>query len=97
MGVLTGIGVFNPLFNVLNRNESLEFKLFVDHRQFFDPVLMQNLAGLFQAGPSGGGNEFVALHHLGNLQIHSPRLEAQVTIRENVDQLPGLGDRNTGN
>ncbi len=51
MSILAGIGIFDPLFDVLDGDQSLEVELLVDDRELLDPMLMQDLAGLFEAGP----------------------------------------------
>ena len=73
----------------------LSSKCFIDDRQLLDPMLVQHLASLFQAGPFGRRDQLVALHDLRDLQIH-PGFEPQIAIRENTDQLLVFGNGNPG-
>jgi hypothetical protein len=48
--VLAGIRVFDPLLNVLDGDQSLEFSLLVDDRQFLNAMLVKDLPRLFETG-----------------------------------------------
>src|SRR5512146_1376294 len=86
MRVFAGMGILDALLNVLDGDEALEFALPVHDRQFFDPVLVQNLACLFQTGPLRSGDELFPLHHLRHLEVRAG-LETQVPIGQDADQL----------
>ena len=92
-GIRRRCWILNPLFDVLNRDQPFELELLIDDRQFLNPVLMQDLAGLFQAGSLRGGDKLIPLHHLRHLQLHAG-LEPQIAIRQNPDQLGTLRNRN---
>ncbi len=64
MPVLTRIGILDPLFDILNGDEPLQFILLVDDRQLFDPVLVQDLPRLLETGAFRRRHQSVPLHHL---------------------------------
>ena len=70
--------------------------MLIDDRQFFDPMLVQYLASLFQARPFRRRDQLVSLHDLRDLQIH-PGFEPQIAIRENTDQYLVFRDGNPRN
>ncbi len=91
MVVLARIGIFDPFFDILDGNEALEFKLFVHHRQFFDPVLVKNLSCFLKAGALRRGDQAVSLHHLRHLHVH-PSFEPQIAVGKDPDQLAPFGN-----
>ena len=91
MGILASIRIFDPLLDVLDGDQSLEFALLVDDWQLLDPMLMQDFAGLFEAGPFRRRDQFVPLHDLGHLEIQAG-LEPEIAIRQDANQFLILGD-----
>ena len=54
--ILGGIGIFQFFLNVLYGDQAFEVELIVDHQQFLDAVLVQDLLGLFERGAHRHGD-----------------------------------------
>ena len=62
-----------------------EIELLVHHRQLLDPMFVQNLARLFEAGAFGRRDQIVPLHHLRDLEIHAA-FETKIAVRQDPDE-----------
>ena len=57
LGIFGGIGIFQFLLNVFNRDEAFEVVLVVDHQKLFDAVVMKDLLSFFE-GPQACEDHF---------------------------------------
>src|SRR5579862_6769478 len=79
------------LLDVLDRDQALEAEVFVDDREFLDPVLGEYLLGLVERRPDRRRNQFLAGHPAGN-RLFELCLEADIAVRQDADQPPLLVD-----
>ncbi len=94
--VLRRVRVLDPLRDVLDGDEPLEPPLGVDHRELLDLVAVEDLARLVQRRPDGRSHE-VAGRHERRDRLRDVGLEAEVAVREDADEDPGLvRDRHAG-
>ena len=54
--VLSGMGILNLLFYVLNGNQTNQLEVIVDDRQFFYPMFAEHYLSFFQRRPCLGGD-----------------------------------------
>ena len=91
--VLGGAGIFQFLLDVLDRDQALQDVLVVDDQQLFHAVLVQNFFRLLERRSHRHGDQILLGHHLADGNIEA-RLEAQIAIGQNADQLSIFqGDR----
>jgi len=89
--VLRGVGVLDRLLDVLDRDEALEASGAVDDEELLDAVLVEELLGLIQCGADRRRDQ-VFLGHARGDGLVQPRLEAQVTVGQDADELAPLVD-----
>ena len=90
--IFAGVGVFQFLLDVLDRDQALEVVLIVDHEKLFDAMLMQNQFRLFKRGAHRDRDQVLLGHHVAHRHIGA-RFKAKVAVGENADELGALGDR----
>ncbi len=89
---LAAPGILQLLLDVLDRDQTLQLVVVIDHQQFFHPVLMQNLLGLLQRGADRNRDQILLGHDLRDGNVGAG-LKAQVAIGEDSHQLLALGHR----
>ena len=83
------------LEHVLDGDEAAQHPAGIDHRQLFNPVLVEDPLGLLQRGPHRHRDQPILGHHV--LDRDAPvGEETEVAIGEDPDQLPLPGDRHAG-
>ena len=94
--VLVGIGELPTLVNILDGNETLEQKVFIDDGQFLDAMSTQDLLGLIERCANRRGNEIVGRHHVAQRTVEIA-LKLQITVGKNTHQhaIP-VDNRHTG-
>ena len=94
--ILGGVRILQFFLDVFDRDQALEVVLIVDHEEFLDAVLVENLFRFLQRRAHGNGDEIFLGHHLvdGNVEAG---FKAQVAVGEDADKLSVFGDRNAGN
>src|ERR1043165_4523676 len=94
--ILRGLRIAPRLLDVLDGDEALEVAVGVDDEELLDAMLVEDLARLLERGADGRGDEVLLGHALGDRQVEA-RLEAQVAVGENADELAvGVGHRHAG-
>jgi hypothetical protein len=93
--ILGGIGVLQLLLYVLNRDQTLQEVLIVHHQQLFHAMLVKDGLCLLESGADRDRDQVVLGHHLGHGQVEA-RLEAQVAVGEDADQLSFVGHGHPG-
>ena len=71
MLILTRSGKEPAFEDVLDGNQSLQRPVFVDNRQFFDPVLMKDPFGGLERRPLRNRNQAIGGHHLADRTIQT--------------------------
>jgi hypothetical protein len=61
----------------------------INDEQLFDAVFLQHGLGLVERGPHGDCDERLLGHHFGDGNLE-PRLEAQVAVGDDADQMTGF-------
>jgi hypothetical protein len=91
--VLAGARVLDRLLDVLDRDQPLEVAVPVDDQHLLDAVLVELGLGLLQGRPLRDGDQVLLGHQLGDRLVRV-RLEAEVAVGEDADQMPfGAGHR----
>ncbi len=62
--VLAGVRVIVRLFDVLDRDQTLEIALLVDHEELFDAVLVEQYLGLVEGRPDRRGHQVFFGHEI---------------------------------
>ena len=93
--IFRGVGIFQLLLNVFDRDQALQVVLVVDDQKFLDAMLVQNFFRFFERGADGNGDEVFLGHHFADGNVEAG-FKAQVAIGENADQLAVLGDGHAG-
>ena len=88
--VLRAVGILDRLLDVLDRDESFEIEVLVDEGQLLDAMLAEDLLRLLERGADGRGDEVVLCHALADRLGHV-RLEPEVAVGDDADQLASLG------
>ena len=89
--VLGRVRVLDRLLDVLDGDQALEVPGAVHHEELLDAVLVQKLLGLLERRADGCGDE-VLLRHPRRDRAVGPRLEAQVPVGQNPDELAAVVD-----
>jgi len=90
--ILAGVGVFDDLHDVLDRDEPPQLALLIHHQEFFNPVLVEQSLGFFEGDPERSCNQVLLCHDFGYPEVHIG-FEAQVAVGDDADQLPALHHR----
>ena len=93
MRILASVGILDALLDILDRDQPLQFKSLIDHRQFLNPILMQNFPRFLETGAFRSGHQLLPRHDLGDFQVY-PVFKAQVPVGQNPHELPVLGHGN---
>ena len=95
--VLRGVRVGDRLFNVLDRDETLEPEVLIDDGQLFDFVLAQRLLGFLKRRPLAADDEIFARHELADLPVEVG-FKLHVAVGDDANKLAGLvHDGDAGN
>ena len=93
--VLAGVGIFQLLLDVLDRDQALQVVLIVDHQQLFHAVLVQDQLGLFERGAHRHGDQVFLGHHVADGNVGAG-FKAQVAVGQNAHQPLALRHRHAG-
>ena len=94
--VLGGTRVLRRLGDVLDRDQSAQLEIAVDHHDPLEPMPVHQRFGLFQAGAFPHRDQLIALgHDLSHGRVQ-PRLEAQVAVGDDADHLRPFDHRQAG-
>ena len=93
--VLAGVGIFEFLLDVLDRDQAFQIVLIVHHQQLFHAVLVQNQLRLFQRGAHRNSDQVLLGHHVADGNIGAG-LKAQIAVGENAHQPLALRHRHAG-
>ncbi len=85
LAVLGGIGVLQPLANVLEGDEAAQPAVTVNHRELLDAVGPQQLRRLGQGGPQRHGHQTLRRHDLRHRSIVSV-LKPQIPVGQDADK-----------
>src|SRR5581483_7491458 len=91
LAIFGGVRIFKFLLDIFDCDQAFERVFIVYDQKFFHAVLMQDFFRFFQRGAYRDCDEVLLCHHLADRDIGAG-LKAQVTVRENADQLLVLGD-----
>ena len=95
--VLCGVGIGHSLFDILDRDETLEMEILIDDGQLFDLVLAQRLFGFFERRSLAADDEIFARHKLSDLPVEVG-FKLHIAVRDDADKLSGfVHDGNAGN
>ena len=83
--VLAGHGLILSLGDILIRDESDKAVILVDHGQFLNLVLLQNVGSSHQVGLLMSRNKVLLRHNLINRTIQAT-LKAQITVSDDADE-----------
>ena len=83
--ILGSLRIFELFLDVLDGDQSFQVELFVDHRQLFDAVPLQQALGLFERCADRDGDQILLGHHRAD-GLFEVFLEAQVTVRQDAHQ-----------
>ena len=96
MRIFGSIRVFQFFLDVFDCDQTFQVVLVVHNQQFFNAMFVKNFFGLFKRGSHGDGDEIFLRHYLVYWNVEA-RLEAQVAIGQNANQLAALlSDGHTG-
>ena len=66
VAVERGVGILDPLRDVLDRDQSRQAAVVVDERELLDPVLVEDRDGGVELGADRGGDEGAGGHEVGD-------------------------------
>src|SRR5205085_3591989 len=87
--VFRGRRVLDRFLYVFDRDETFEMFVLVYDEQLFDAMLLQDGLRLFERRADGHGDERLLGHHFRDGDVVS-RLEAQVAVGDDADEMPAL-------
>ena len=95
--VLARIRMLGRLEHVLDGHQALELHRIVDHQHALEPVLVHQRFGGLEIGAFPDCDQLVARRHHPAHGLVEIRLEAQVTVGDNADNLVAFDHRQAGN
>src|SRR4030065_2967771 len=93
--IFTGMRVLLPLFNVFYRYQALEVIFFINDREFFYLILVEDLLRFFKRCANRCCYEFFSRHYLRDL-FTDWCLETQVPVCQDAYEVPLFCDRDPG-
>ena len=93
--VLAGVRVLAALHDVLDRDQALERPVVADHQEPFQPMLVQQVGGHFQAHAFRHGHQALARRHDVAHRLIQLRLEAQVAVGDDAHHFAAVDHRET--
>ncbi len=94
--ILARVRIFHHLLNILNSNQPFEIVVRVHNRQFFNPVLFQNISGLVDRCTGRRGDQVFGRHNLFN-RPGKILLKAQIAVSKYTHQTIVHRNRHAGN
>jgi len=95
--IFGGVRVFGFFDDVLDGDEAAQVEGIVHHQHAFQPVLVHQAAGFVDGSAFLDGDQLgFRRHDVGHLGVQA-RLEAQIAVGDDADQLAVIDHRQAGN
>ena len=85
VGILRGIGLVLRLRDVVVSDQPQQVLMLVNHRQLLNLVLLQQIDHLLHIGVTGGGDQVLGGHHLGDGASHLG-LKTEVAVGDDAHE-----------